>query len=135
MFEYTHHGEAELGARIDEHNMIHLVMGGNLGAENFKFFHEWADAVRQCMVEVDKRQHGNVLTLIDTQHLREFDSKMVEELRKLMAFNKNYATRTAVFGAPSYAQMIVKTMLAITRRTNMKLFNTREQALAWLEGK
>jgi hypothetical protein len=50
-----------------------------------------------------------------------------------MSFNKQYATLTAVIGAPYFAQIIVELMLVATKRKNMKLFPTEEEGMLWLK--
>jgi len=121
-----------LDVHVGEDDVIYLTMAGNLTTDNMPRLLIWAEEVRNAMVQVSARHPGHVLTLIDVRGVAEFDSESVEILRQLMAHNKNYATRTAVFGAPYFTKIIVELMLVATHRDNMKLFETREEGVAWL---
>lgn len=112
--------------------IIHIRMQGNLSEDHLMEVSEWADMVRSAMKLAFERNPHRVLTLIDVTGAFEADAKTMEVLRSLMLHNKDYATRTAVFGATYFIRMIVEAAIRATLRSNMAIFMTRDEALGWL---
>ena len=117
---------------IDVEGIIQLTMAGNLSKETMDTFHAWAHCVKMCMQEAHAKDPNKVLTLIDARDVQETDDEGVEELKKLMAFNKDYATKTAVYGLNYFTRIITEMALHFTKRKNMKFFKNKEEALEWL---
>ena len=110
-------------------------MAGNItisekgDAENFE---RWAKEVNDAMQNISVTNNSRVLTLADTTQMEHFDLAMTDHLRKLFEANKKYATKTAVFGASKTGAAVIHSMMVLTHRTNMEIFASREEALAWL---
>ena|SRR3989339_725672 len=124
-----------LECRVGENNMIYLRMGGDITMSILgvpEKFERWASDVRAAMMHVSVSNNGYVLTLIDVTEMAQFDLAIISRIRELMEFNKQYATKTAVFGATSWVSMVVRSTLALTGRTNMRIFSERDEALTWL---
>lgn len=124
-----------LECRVGEDKMIYLTMGGDFTMTTpgvLEKFEQWAADLREAMARVSAENNGHVLTLIDVTKMTQFDLAMINRVRELMEFNKQYATKTAVFGATSWVSMVVRSSLALTDRTNMQVFSEREEALEWL---
>lgn len=124
-----------LECHVGENKMIYLMMGGDITMSVSgvsEKFDRWAADLKDAMVRVSAENNRNVLTLIDVTKMTQFDLAMINRVRELMEFNKQYATRTAVFGATSWISMVVRSSLALTGRTNMRVFSGREEALEWL---
>jgi hypothetical protein len=83
---------------------------------------------------VAARRPGRVLTLIDVRGTTEVDEKSTAALHELMLYNKQFATRTAVYGAEYFIRLIIDIALQVTKRNNMRVFDTRDEALTWLIG-
>ena len=124
-----------LECRVGEDKMIYLTMGGDITMTTpsvLEKFEQWAAELKDAMARVSAENNGHVLTLIDVTKMTQFDLAMINRVRELMEFNKQYATKTAVFGATSWVSMVVRSSLALTGRTNMRVFSDREEALEWL---
>jgi|GEM_PF-6156411 len=127
--------EAVLDCYVDDDKIIYITLGGDVSLNSsfqVEKFETWVKKVKQAMQEVSVINSRQVLTLIDVTQLKHFDVLAIERLRELMAFNKDYATKTAVFGASMFIRTVVRSTLALTHRTTMKLFPTRADALVWL---
>lgn len=125
-------GDMLLRVTTDDDGIIHIRMQGNLSEDHLTEVSEWADEVRVAMRQAFARNPRRVLTLIDVTGAFEADAKTMEVLHSLMVHNKDYATRTAVFGATYFIKMIVEAAIRATMRSNMAIFTTRDEALEWL---
>ena len=128
-------GAPILECGVGEDKIIYLVLAGDITASIpsvSERFDQWASKLRQAMVDVSANNNGHVSTLIDVTQLTQFDLTMINRIRELMEFNKQYATKTAIFGASTWISMVVRSNLALTGRTNMRLFSNRDEAVAWL---
>jgi hypothetical protein len=134
MKPYIIDGEVHLTCELGDDDIIYLTMGGNVSGDTIDYFLEWAEKVKEAMREAYKRNPGHVLTLIDTRAIHEIDMDSVGELSKLLKYNKQYATRTAVYGANYFVHIIVEMALHISGRKNLEIFETKEEALKWLLG-
>lgn len=121
-----------LHVSTDDEGIIHIRMQGNLSEDHLPEVTGWADMVRDAMKRAFERDPHRVLTLIDVTGAFEADAKTMEILRALMLHDKDYATRTAIFGATYFIRMIIEAAIRATFRTNMGIFLTRDEALEWL---
>ncbi len=121
-----------LEASLGDDGIIYLRMSGNLSEDNLNVFASWAEKVKEAMRTAAARDKTRVLTLIDVTGAREADEKSVVALHALMEYNRDYATRTAVFGAGYFMKLIIELAIVATRRTNMHIFSTRDEAFSWL---
>lgn len=129
----TQNGEdMTLRVSTDDDGIIQIRMQGNLSEDHLPEVIGWADMVQDAMKRAFERDPHRVLTLIDVTGAFEADAKTMEILRSLMLHNKDYATRTAIFGATYFIRMIVEAAIRATFRANMGIFLTRAEALEWL---
>ena len=115
--------------------IIYISMAGNItlsGEGDTENFEHWAKEVNDAMQAIFAKNNGRVLTLTNASQMEHFDLAMTDHLRKLFEANKKFATKTAVFGASKTASAVVHSMMVLTHRTNMEIFTSREEALAWL---
>lgn len=120
--------KAELGAD----DIIYLEIGGVVTVEHIEEFQAWGSTVMEYMVAMKKKHPDRVLTLIDISKLESFDVATTKALRALMSFNRNYATKTAVWGASPVARAVLGALVILTHRYTMKPFAGRDEAMAWL---
>lgn len=123
---------AILDCTIGDDNIIYLTIGGNVTDDYMDTYLHWDESVRKAMVTVSSIQKDRVLTLIDVTRLQQFDSKITDNLFDLMKFNKDYATKTAVYGPNFFVRTALDGLIVMTRRKNMHVFGKRDEALAWL---
>jgi hypothetical protein len=132
-FFNTSNHEMQLSCMTDDDGVIRLKMCGNLSSEYEKEFLEWSEAVKQAMRDAKERNPDWVLCVIDlTGAAIVADQKSLSQLVNLMKFNKDYVTRTGVYGANVFTRHIVDIALKITRRTNMKMCATEAEAEDWV---
>lgn len=81
------------------------------------------------------RQQGahSVYALADVKDVL-YDSQTKQIMVNLLAHNEPYVRAAAVFGLDGIKQMMVKSILKASRRNNIKLCRSREQAMDWLAG-
>jgi hypothetical protein len=88
-------------------------------------------AVTEEMHRVISRELPNsVLTLNDVTGTS-FDSESVEVLKSRVSANAPYVKRAAVIGIAGLQRLIYEAVQRFSRRS-IPLFNSREEALAWL---
>lgn len=121
-----------LTCNIGSDNIIYLEMEGSLAAPFLPEFEAWAKQVREAMVKVSALNDKRVLTLIQAANPISIDKAGMKALGELMKFNKNYATKTAVYGLGAFGRTIVHSVIVMTHRYSMKVFDTRDDAMKWL---
>jgi hypothetical protein len=122
----------ELTCVIGADQVIYLTMGGDISREHITEFDIWAGKVKKAMVSVSEKNNKKVFTLIDITRLNGFDMVTTKALYRLMAFNRNYATKTAVYGAGPVTRLALDAIITATHRTTMKVFPDRTVAESWL---
>ena len=120
---------------VGEDHIIYLKMGGRITKEYLSQFRDWGNEVRGAMVEASQMDPAKVRTLIDVSTLLRADIVTVKALYALMQFNKDYATKTAVYGASPLISSITHSAIVLTHRYSMRLFRTREEAMDWLSAR
>ncbi len=73
----------------------------------------------------------SILCLVDTTGSK-FDIKISKALQEFSAHNKPYMKMTALVGVEGLQKVIYFAVLTFTKRTNIVLKNSREEALDWL---
>lgn len=125
--------DMELGCSIDEQGIIQLRVNGNVGIENEEHFLEWSDVVRGAMVAAKEKDPERVLCMIDiTDRPIDVDQSMLTHLFSLMNHNRDFATRTGVYGGNFFTRSLLDVALKATGRTNMKAYDSKEEALEWV---
>jgi hypothetical protein len=124
--------EVELAVSIDGEGIIRIVMSGNLSSDHDTLFAAWCDGVREAMREAKARDPERVFCVIDVTGGVDADKKTLGMLIELVKHNKEYATRTGVFGANPLMRSFMDIALKAARRTNMKAFPTQEEAEHWV---
>ncbi len=112
--------------------IVSLGLRGNIDESTVDELAKWGKLVKKTLREVHKKTPDRVLTIMDCTHVDKVSVHCSGELHKLLRHNKQYVTRTAIFGANTFSQAVLEMSIYITGRTNMKLFKTKRAALAWL---
>lgn len=123
----------ELSCHLDEAGVIQIRMSGNLSDDHEEELQRWAAAVRAAMRYAKAQNPGRVLCLIDlTGRNIEADHTSLTVLMELMKHNRDYATRTGVYGPSYFTRSIIEIALKATGRKNLKLFSTKTAAERWV---
>jgi len=125
--------DMELSCSLDYQGVVQISMSGNLSSDYEDVFIDWARSVRAAMKEVKSKNPERVLCIIDlTGPIIDTDQKTFKLLIELIRHNKDYVTRTGVYGAAFVTRNLVDIALKATGRKNMKMFVTREEAERWV---
>ena len=117
---------------VDADGIIQVTFSGNFYEEYAEEYRKWAKDILAIMQEKAQRNDYPILTLVDVSTLEHLDFKIGEITLESMQNNKQYATRTALFGANPSLTTVMNSMAALTHRKNYRVFPTKEIALAWL---
>jgi len=116
---------------VDENDILHLKLG-DLTSKELADLRVWADKVRRMIVALYNKTGKEVLTLVDITDIKKYDAEAYSILTELMQNNKQYTLKTATFGGNDYIIAAQDILLALSGRTNMKNFKTKEEAINWL---
>jgi len=116
---------------VDENDILHLKLG-DLTSKELADLRAWADKVRRMIVTLYNKTGKEVLTLVDITDIKKYDAEAYSILTELMQDNKQYTLKTATFGGNDYIIAAQDILLALSGRTNMKNFKTKEEAINWL---
>jgi len=116
---------------VDENDILHLKLG-DLTSKELADLRVWADKVRRMIVALYNKTGKEVLTLVDITDIKKYDAEAYSILTELMQNNKQYTLKTATFGGNDYIIAAQDILLALSGRTNMKNFKTKEEATNWL---
>lgn len=78
-----------------------------------------------------KQRANSLFTLTDISNSN-YDKKVTAALQELAKHNKPYVIAGTAVGVTGLARIIFRSILAFSGRSNIKLFDTREEALDWL---
>lgn len=124
--------ELMLDASVGADDIIYLTVSGRITNAHADEFAKWAERVKMLIREMSKRQSTPVLICSDASGVRHFETKAVSLLRDLLDYDKQYNIKSAMFGAGTTTSMLLDAVIAWTRRTNLKQFAKKGEAIAWL---
>lgn len=84
----------------------------------------------ECRRLIATRPFSSVRTLVNVNGTW-FDKATIQVASDLAGHNKRYVVRSAVIGVSGLRQIAFNAIVALTRR-NMRLFDSRDEALDWL---
>lgn len=122
----------ELRCYIDDEGVIQLRMTGNLSSDHLEDFQAWSESVKLAMRTAKAHDKNRVFCIIDITGGIDADREALSELVKLVRHNKDYATRTGVYGANYFTTSLMDIALKLAGRTNMKTFPNRAEAEHWV---
>lgn len=115
----------------DENDILHLKLG-DLTSKELADLRAWTDKVRRIVIALYDKTGKEVRTLVDITDIKKYDAEAYSILAKLMQDNEQYTLKTATFGGDNYIIAAQDILLALSGRTNMKNFKTKEEATNWL---
>jgi len=93
------------------------------------------DTVSSSIRSLHKAQGQGIRILLNISN---FDAEVVmEAVTALVNFaraDKEYVFRTAIFGASKKLKVIGDSIVTLSGRSNIKFFETKEEAMHWLDG-
>lgn len=99
------------------------------------FSHSGIDQISQTIAQakplIAREPQQSVLSLVDTTG-SSFDIKISQALQEFSAHNKPYMKMSALVGVEGLQKVIYFAVLTFTKRKNLVLKTSREEALDWL---
>ena len=89
------------------------------------------DTISQAKPIIAREPAMSVLCLVDTTESK-FDIKISQALQEFSAHNKPYMKMTALVGVEGLQKVIYFAVLTFTKRKNLVMKNSREEALDFL---
>lgn len=121
-----------LSCAVDDHGIIRLVASGRMTKDVKDDFKAWVREIERTVVDRAAAHPGDVRILADVSKIEHFERELLDDVKELFNFDKQYVTKSAVVGAPRYLAMIIDAVVMFTGRTNVKQFPSERDALNWL---
>jgi len=91
------------------------------------------NTVSTAIKNLHKEQSKKIKVLIDIVSFKaQYVSEAVDVLVELARGDKELVEKTAVFGGSDKVRIIGETIVVLSGRTNIKFFETKPEALSWL---
>ncbi len=129
---HPHKQDVSLVAEVRKDGIVYLSIAGKFGHDELFSVIAWTEKVKRILREESATHEGEILILCDLAGLRFFDRSMIAPLRELLAYDAQFRLRSAMSGCSPIVDAMIRALLSITRRTNVRLFPTEKEALAWL---
>ena len=112
---------------------ITLKFNGDISADKLEGFKKDLEYAEKLITENYKEKHQKLHILLDMANFS--GTYNVESLNALVEFakqNKPYVEKTASFGGSIKVKMAGEIAIALSDRDNIKMFNTKIDAIEWL---
>jgi hypothetical protein len=133
--DHLHDQDSGLVAEVRKDGVVFLSVAGKFGHDELFSVIAWTEKVKRILREESAKHEGEIPLLCDLAGLRFFDRSMIAPLRELLAYDAQFRLRSAISGCSPIVDAMIRALLSITKRTNVRLFATEKEALAWLSGK
>ncbi len=121
----------KLTCNIGTDKVIYLTAAGKINNNNLAVFAAWAEQIKELITEVSKTEDV-VRVCTDVSGVEHFESKPIVPLRELFEYDKQYHIKSAIIGASFFMRNLMDAVVQFTGRTNIRQFETKEEALVWL---
>lgn len=112
---------------------ILLKLTGEVSKENIEEFKKDLDKASIAIENHYKKTNKLVKILLDVSSFSgTYNADALMSLAKFAEKNKLVVNKTAAFSASDKVRMAGEAAIALSHRTNIKIFNTEEDAKAWL---
>ena len=121
-----------LEASVDADGIVLLTISGRITNAHMDAVLEWIEKVKLTLQTAADTKVEPILVVCDVSGVTHFETKPVAALRDLLSYDKKFPLVTAVVGPNNMIQMLVDALISLTRRTNIKQFPAKKEALDWL---
>lgn len=121
-----------LSCIVDEQGIIRLTVGGRMTRAVKEEFVGWVREVEQTVAARAAQHPGDVRILADVSRVEHFERELVDDVKGLFDFNKQYVTKSAIVGAGRYLALLIDALVMFTGRTNIRQFASEREVLSWL---
>jgi hypothetical protein len=134
MMETAFDEKAQLGITENEDGGLELRVAGDIASTEIRDdLIAWVKAVKEHATELNTQHGGRAYCIVDVSELYGFDEESSEIIRHLAEGSDYPVLKTAIVGGNLLTKMAIRTISYLTKRTDIKTFDTREEALAWLK--
>lgn len=117
---------------VGEDGIVHIGLHGPVEDDDLDRFQEWANDTHQCILSVHSSTGQKVKCLVDVRGLSGYSVEAFDIMRDLITSNREYMDKTATYGGNKFMKFAQDAVTALTGRDNIRGFETKEEALAWL---
>lgn len=121
-----------LSSSIGPDNIIYVTLGGKITNDNIERFATWTKGLRAQIDTIAERKKFPILVYSDVSAVEHFERKPISPLRELFAHDGQYEMKSAIVGASFFVAKLIDAIVEFTGRTNVRQFETKAEALAWL---
>lgn len=119
---------------LGEGDLVSMRILGSLDSTNFEILKSQVESAKKLVKEESEKRGRKLLILFDlTEFTGTYNVGAMLAMKGLEEHNRPYSLKTAVFGGSAAAQVAAELTLELIGRDNLKLFKTKEEALAWLK--
>jgi hypothetical protein len=129
-----HSEHLSLSSSIGPDSIIYVTLGGKITNDNLNVFEVWTSGLQSQIDTMAARKKFPILVYSDVSRVEHFERKPIRPLRELFAHDKQYEMKSAIVGASFFVAKLIDAIVEFTGRTNVRQFETKKDALAWLLG-
>lgn len=129
-----HSENLSLSSSIGPDSIIYVTLGGKITNENLDVFAAWTKGLQSQIDTMAARKKFPVLVYSDVSQVEHFERKPIQPLRELFEHDKQYEMKSAIVGAGFFVSKLIDAIVEFTGRTNVRQFESKKEALAWLLG-
>ncbi len=127
-----HSENLTLSSSIGPDSIIYVTMGGKITNDNLDVFEAWTKGLQSQVDTMAAQKKFPVLVYSDVSQVEHFERKPIRPLRELFAHDKQYEMKSAIVGASFFVAKLIDAIVEFTGRSNVRQFETKKDALAWL---
>lgn len=117
-----------------DQDVVSMRLVGTLDSTNFEILKSLVEGAKKMVKEESEKRGKKLPILFDlTDFTGTYNVGAMLAMKSLEEHNRPYSLKTAVFGGSAAAQVAAELTLELIGRDNLKLFKTKEEALAWLK--
>ena len=118
---------------VDENNFVNLAIVGDLSEDKLEALSISMYEFRKLVENMHGKMGRKVKILVDlTRFSGKYAVKSFSELVNSAKLSKPHIEKSALFGGSFQVKLTVEAVIALSQRENMKIFETKQQALEWL---
>jgi len=129
-----HSENLSLSSSVGPDSIIYVTLGGKITNGNLDVFAAWTKGLQSQIDMMAARKKFPILVYSDVSRVEHFERKPIKPLRELFEHDKQYEMKSAIVGASFFVAKLIDAIVEFTGRTDVRQFETKKDALAWLLG-
>ena len=119
---------------LGEGDIVSMRLIGSLDSVNFEILKAQVETAKKLMKSESEKKGRKLSILFDLSAFTgTYNVGAMLAMKSLEEHNRPYSLKTAVFGGSAAAQVAAELTLELIHKDNLKLFQSKEEALAWLK--